>query len=178
MWNRRHSARQRGSRIGFSPDKMLQGRLFSYGDAHRYRLGVNHHQIPVNKPRCPFHNYHRDGAMRIDGNSGNAETYEPNSAGLFQEQPDFSEPPLSVDGAADHWNHREDTDYFSQPRALYELLSDAEHQRMFARIAGELVQAAEETQARQIALFKQVHPEYGAGVEAAIAKLKNNRVIT
>ena len=52
--------------IGFSPDKMLQGRLFSYGDAHRYRLGVNHHQIPVNKPRCPFHNYHRDGAMRID----------------------------------------------------------------------------------------------------------------
>lgn len=158
--------------IGFSPDKMLQGRLFSYGDAHRYRLGVNHHQIPVNKPRCPFHNYHRDGAMRIDGNSGNAETYEPNSAGLFQEQPDFSEPPLSVDGAADHWNHREDTDYFSQPRALYELLSDAEHQRMFARIAGELVQADEETQARQIALFKQVHPEYGAGVEAAIAKLK------
>ncbi|EPS4549669.1 catalase [Morganella morganii] len=158
--------------IGFSPDKMLQGRLFSYGDAHRYRLGVNHHQIPVNKPRCPFHNYHRDGAMRIDGNSGNAETYEPNSAGLFQEQPDFSEPPLSVDGAADHWNHREDTDYFSQPRALYELLSDAEHQRMFARIAGELVQAAEETQARQIALFKQVHPEYGAGVEAAIVKLK------
>ncbi|MBT0518673.1 catalase [Morganella morganii] len=158
--------------IGFSPDKMLQGRLFSYGDAHRYRLGVNHHQIPVNKPRCPFHNYHRDGAMRIDGNSGNAETYEPNSAGLFQEQPDFSEPPLSVDGAADHWNHREDTDYFSQPRALYELLSDAEHQRIFARIAGELVQAAEETQARQIALFKQVHPEYGAGVEAAIAKLK------
>lgn len=158
--------------IGFSPDKMLQGRLFSYGDAHRYRLGVNHHQIPVNKPRCPFHNYHRDGAMRIDGNSGNAETYEPNSAGLFQEQPDFSEPPLSVDGAADHWNHREDTDYFSQPRALYELLSDAEHQRMFARIAGELVQAADETQARQIALFKQVHPEYGAGVEAAIAKLK------
>ncbi|MBA5808680.1 catalase [Morganella morganii] len=158
--------------IGFSPDKMLQGRLFSYGDAHRYRLGVNHHQIPVNKPRCPFHNYHRDGAMRIDGNSGNTETYEPNSAGLFQEQPDFSEPPLSVDGAADHWNHREDTDYFSQPRALYELLSDAEHQRMFARIAGELIQAAEETQARQIALFKQVHPEYGAGVEAAIAKLK------
>lgn len=158
--------------IGFSPDKMLQGRLFSYGDAHRYRLGVNHHQIPVNKPRCPFHNYHRDGAMRIDGNSGNTETYEPNSAGLFQEQPDFSEPPLSVDGAADHWNHREDADYFSQPRALYELLSDAEHQRMFARIAGELIQAAEETQARQIALFKQVHPEYGAGVEAAIAKLK------
>ncbi|HCM63100.1 MAG TPA: catalase [Morganella sp. (in: Bacteria)] len=158
--------------IGFSPDKMLQGRLFSYGDTQRYRLGVNHSQIPVNKPRCPFHNYHRDGAMRVDGNSGNSETYEPNSAGLFQEQPDFSEPPLTIEGAADHWNHREDTDYFSQPRALYELLSDAEHQRMFARIAGELIQAAPQTQARQIDLFKQVHPGYGAGVEAAMAKLK------
>jgi len=56
--------------IGFSPDKMLQARLFSYGDAQRYRLGVNHHQIPVNAPKCPFHSYHRDGAMRVDGNHG------------------------------------------------------------------------------------------------------------
>ncbi|MEQ4675527.1 catalase [Providencia vermicola] len=158
--------------IGFSPDRMLQGRLFSYGDAHRYRLGVNHHQIPVNAPRCPFHNYHRDGAMRVDGNSGNHVTYEPNEAGLFQEQPDFSEPPLSLEGAADHWDHREDQDYFSQPRALYELLDDAEHQRMFKRIAGELIDATEATQVRQIALFKQVHPEYGAGVEKALNALK------
>ncbi|WP_369311981.1 catalase [Providencia rettgeri] len=158
--------------IGFSPDRMLQGRLFSYGDAHRYRLGVNHHQIPVNAPRCPFHNYHRDGAMRVDGNSGNHVTYEPNEAGLFQEQPDFSEPPLSIEGAADHWDHREDQDYFSQPRALYELLDDAEHQRMFKRIAGELIDATETTQVRQIELFKQVHPEYGAGVEKALNALK------
>ncbi|MBQ0267032.1 catalase [Providencia huaxiensis] len=158
--------------IGFSPDRMLQGRLFSYGDAHRYRLGVNHHQIPVNAPRCPFHNYHRDGAMRVDGNSGNHVTYEPNEVGLFQEQPDFSEPPLSIEGAADHWDHREDQDYFSQPRALYELLDDAEHQRMFKRIAGELIDATEATQVRQIELFKQVHPEYGAGVEKALKALK------
>nr|ELR5113128.1 catalase [Providencia stuartii] len=158
--------------IGFSPDKMLQGRLFSYGDAHRYRLGVNHHQIPVNTPRCPFHNYHRDGAMRVDGNSGNGVTYEPNSAGLFQEQPNFSEPPLTIEGAADHWNHREDEDYFSQPRALYELLDDAEHQRMFKRLAGELIEASGETQKRQIDLFKKVHPEYGAGVEKALNALK------
>lgn len=159
--------------IGFSPDRMLQGRLFSYGDAHRYRLGVNHHQIPVNAPRCPFHNYHRDGAMRVDGNSGNGVTYEPNSFGKFQEQRDFSEPPLALNGAADHWNYREDDDnYFSQPRALYELLSDEEHQRMFQRIAGELVQIPEFIQERQIALFTQVHPEYGAGVAAALEALK------
>lgn len=158
--------------IGFSPDRMLQGRLFSYGDAHRYRLGVNHHQIPVNAPRCPFHNYHRDGAMRIDGNSGNGATYEPNSFNVFQEQPDFSEPPLSLEGAADHWNHREDEDYFSQPRALFNLLSDEEHQRMFQRIAGELSQVPEFIQQRQIALFRQVDEAYGAGVEQALNQLK------
>lgn len=158
--------------IGFSPDRMLQGRLFSYGDAHRYRLGVNHHQIPVNAPKCPFHNYHRDGAMRVDGNSGNGATYEPNSFNVFQEQPDFSEPPLSIEGAADHWNHREDDDYFSQPRALFNLLSDEEHQRMFQRIAGELIQVPAFIQQRQIALFNQVDPAYGAGVEQALQTLK------
>lgn len=153
--------------ISFSPDKMLQGRLFSYGDAHRYRLGVNNFQIPVNKPlaTCPFHNYHRDGAMRVDGNSGNGVTYEPNSAGLFQEQPQFKEPPLTLTGAADHWNHREDDDYYSQPRALFELLSKHEHKRMFERIASELVAASIETQQRQVALFNKVHPKYGKGVE-------------
>ena len=81
--------------IGFSPDKMLQGRLFSYGDAQRYRLGVNHHLIPVNAPRCPVHSFHRDGAMRVDGNHGGTLGYEPNSYGEWQEQPDFAEPPLS-----------------------------------------------------------------------------------
>lgn len=80
--------------IGFSPDKMLQGRLFSYGDTQRYRLDVNHHQIPVNAPRCPVHSYHRDGHTL---------GYEPNSYGKWQEQPDFKEPPLAINGAADHW---------------------------------------------------------------------------
>ncbi|WP_338574275.1 catalase [Erwinia billingiae] len=158
--------------IGFSPDRMLQGRLFSYGDAHRYRLGVNHHQIPVNAPKCPFHNYHRDGAMRVDGNSGNGATYEPNSFNVFQEQPDYSEPPLSLEGAADHWNHREDEDYFTQPRALFNLIGEEEHQRMFKRIAGELIQIPEFIQQRQIALFHQVDPAYGAGVEQALNALK------
>ena len=80
--------------IGFSPDKMLQGRLFSYTDAQHYRLGVNSH-IPVNAPRCPVHSYHRDGAMRTDGNLGGTLHYHPNSAGLgYDSQPDFAEPPL------------------------------------------------------------------------------------
>lgn len=159
--------------IGFSPDRMLQGRLFSYGDTQRYRLGVNHHQIPVNAPRCPFHNYHRDGAMRVDGNSGNGVTYEPNSFGAFQEQPDFSEPPLSLEGAAAHWNHREDNDYFSQPRRLFELLSEDEHQRMFQRIANDMRDIPEFIQQRQIGLFSEVPPYYGAGVAAALKALKH-----
>ncbi|EGI0921493.1 catalase [Salmonella enterica subsp. enterica serovar 1,4,[5],12:i:-] len=158
--------------IGFSPDKMLQGRLFSYGDAHRYRLGVNHHQIPVNAPRCPFHNYHRDGAMRVDGNSGNGATYEPNSFGLFQEQPDFSEPELTVDGAAAHWNHREDTDYYSQPRALFNLLSEEEHQRIYTRIAAELSQVPEDIQKRALHHFEQIHPDYSEGIIHALNRIK------
>ena len=110
--------------------------------------------------------------MRVDGNSGNGPTYEPNSFGVFQEQPDFSEPPLSVEGAAAHWDHREDTDYFSQPRKLYELLSDEEHQRMFARIADDMKDVPEFIQQRQIGLFSDVHPDYGAGVAAALRALK------
>ncbi len=109
--------------IGFSPDKMLQGRLFSYGDAQRYRLGVNYHLIPVNRARCPVHTFHRDGAMRVDGNHGGTLGYEPNSYGQWQEQPDFREPPFSLEGAADHWNHREDDDdYYSQPGALFRMM--------------------------------------------------------
>jgi catalase len=102
--------------IGFSPDKMLQGRLFSYSDAQRYRLGVNHHLIPVIAPRCPVHSYHRDGAVRVDGNFGSTLAYEPDSYGKWQELPEFKEPPLSLEGAADHWNAREDEDdYYTQP---------------------------------------------------------------
>jgi catalase len=93
---------------------MLQARLFSYGDAQRCRLGINHRLIPANAPRCPVHSYHCDGAMRVDGNFGGTLGYEPNSYGEWQEQPEFREPPLSIEGAADHWNHREDTDYYSQ----------------------------------------------------------------
>ncbi len=78
--------------IGFSPDRMLQARLFSYGDAQRYRLGVNHHQIPVNAPRCPFHSYHRDGAMRVDGNHGGLTGNEPNRSGDGPSSPTTASP--------------------------------------------------------------------------------------
>lgn len=154
--------------ISFSPDKMLQGRLFSYGDTQRYRLGVNHSQIPVNAPRCPFHSYHRDGAMRVDGNGGSRIGYEPNTVGEWQEQPDFSEPPLSIEGAADHWNHREDEDYYSQPGDLFRLMSDEQKQVLFENTARSVGGARVEIQMRHIQNCTLADPEYGSGVARAL----------
>ncbi|MDH1262040.1 catalase [Pseudomonas sp. GD03944] len=157
--------------VGFSPDKMLQGRLFSYGDAQRYRLGVNHSMIPVNAPRCPFHSYHRDGQMRVDGNQGGRLAYEPNSAGEWADQPDFAEPPLSLEGAADHWNHRVDDDYYSQPGALFRLMSPAQQQALFDNTARAINGASSVVIERHIGNCSKADPAYGAGVAAAIERL-------
>lgn len=150
--------------ISFSSDKMLQARLFSYGDAQRYRLGVNHHQIPVNAPKCPFHSYHRDGAMRTDGNHGATIGYEPNSKGEWQEQPDFSEPPLAIEGMADHWNHRVDEDYYSQPGNLFRKMTPAQKKVLFENTARSVGGASVEVQKRHIANCSKADPAYGAGV--------------
>ena len=155
--------------IGFSPDKMLQGRLFSYGDTQRYRLGVNYPQIPVNAPRCPFHGYHRDGAMRVDGNGGSVPAYTPNSHGALRPQPDYSEPPLDISGAAARWDHREDADYYSQPGNLFRLMATDERQRLFENTARAIRGASEEVIERHIANCTRADPAYGQGVRAAIA---------
>lgn len=158
--------------ISFSPDRMLQGRLFSYGDAQRYRLGVNHYQIPVNKPKCPFNNYHRDGAMRVDGNNGGTLHYEPNSFSQWQEQPDFAEPAMKIDSMADRFNYREDDDdYFSQPRALFNLMTDSQKQALFDNTARALGDALDFIKERHINNCTQVAPAYGQGVRDALAKL-------
>ncbi|MGK5015361.1 catalase [Janthinobacterium sp. 61] len=157
--------------ISFSPDKMLQGRLFSYGDAQRYRLGVNHSLIPVNAPKCPFHSYHRDGQMRVDGNQGGTLAYEPNSEQEWAEQPDFREPPLSIEGAADHWNHRVDEDYYSQPRALFRLMTPAQQQVLFDNTARAISGASEQVKQRHIGNCTLCDPAYGAGVAEAIGRL-------
>jgi catalase len=155
--------------IGFSPDKMLQGRLFSYGDAQRYRLGVNHHQIPVNAPHNGAHSYHRDGQLRVDGNYGSTLGYEPNSYGEWQEQPAFREPPLALQGAADHWNFREDdADYYTQPGKLFRLMTPAQQQVLFENTARALGDAPREVKVRHIGNCLQADPAYGAGVAAAL----------
>ena len=155
--------------IGFSPDKMLQGRLFSYGDAQRYRLGVNHHQIPVNAPRCPYHSFHRDGSMRVDGNYGSTLGYEPNSYGEWQQQPKFAEPPLALEGAADHWNFREDdADYYTQPGLLFRLMSAAQQKVLFENTARAIGGVPRDIQIRHIGNCLKADPAYGKGVAKAL----------
>ena len=155
--------------IGFSPDKMLQGRLFSYGDAQRYRLGVNHHLIPVNRGRCPVHGYHRDGAMRVDDNYGGTLGYEPNSYGEWQEQPELREPPLNLGRSAEHWSHREDDgDYYSQPRALFQMMSPEQQKVLFENTARAMGDAPKEIKIRHIGNCMKAAPAYGEGIASAL----------
>lgn len=154
--------------IGFSPDRMLQGRLFSYGDAQRYRLGVNFNHIPVNAPRCPFQAYHRDGAMRTDGNLGGAKTYHPNSEGLWNNQPDFAEPPLPIEGPADHFDHYADDDHYEQPGNLFRLMTPAQQKVLFENTARSMGDAAPHIKQRHIDNCTKADPAYGAGVAAAL----------
>ena len=154
--------------ISFSPDKMLQGRLFSYGDAQRYRLGVNHNHIPVNAPRCPVNSYHRDGQMRVDGNAGATIGYEPNSKGEWQEQPEYAEPPLALSGAAQHWDHRDDDDYFSQAGDLFRLMSSEQQQALFNNTAASVGGASVDIQKRHIKHCLAADPAYGEGIAKAL----------
>lgn len=157
--------------IGHSPDKMLQARVFSYADAHRYRLGTHYEALPVNAPRCPVHHYHRDGAMRFFQNDAGDPNmyYEPNSFGGPVEDASVKEPPLKVSGDADRYNHRDGNDDFSQPRALFNLFDAGQRQRLFDNIAAAMAGVPPFIKERQCRLFDQVHPDYGAGVRKALA---------
>lgn len=160
--------------IGFSPDRMLQGRLFSYGDAARYRLGVNHHQIPVNCPRAAAHvnSFHRDGAMRVDGNQGSVPSIEPNSYGRFQEQRGYADPALTVGAVADRFDYRADDDnYFEQPGILFRAMTAEQQTVLFENTARAITGASVTTIKRHIANCTQADPAYGEGVRKACEAL-------
>ena len=154
--------------IGFSPDRMLQGRLFSYGDAQRYRLGVNHYQIPVNTPKCPYHNPHRDGAMRVDGNEGATIHYEPNSYGQWKESKEYAEPAMALEGNAFHYDHREDDDYYTQPGNLFRLMTSEKQQVLFDNTARNIGSAEKFIIERHITNCYKADPAYGKGVAQAL----------
>ena len=155
--------------IGVSPDKMLQGRLFSYGDAQRYRLGVNNAMIPVNKPRCPFASFHRDGSMRVDSNNSGLTSYEPNSYGEWQEQPDFSEPPLKISGDAARWDYPcDDADYYEQPGNLFRLMTPVQQEALFGNTARAMAGVPKKIQLRHLHNCFKADPAYGRGVALAL----------
>jgi catalase len=164
--------------IGPSPDKMLQGRLFAYGDAHRYRLGVNHTALPVNRPHAAeSNNYGRDGQLRFDGNSGRAKNYEPNS---FDGPSQSNEPtyaPIEVHGATGSFvseRHKEDND-FVQAGNLYRLMSEDEKNRLVDNIANSLSHVSrEEIIERTISNFRNADPDYGNRVVKAVQNLRKH----
>lgn len=161
--------------IGYSPDKMLQARVFSYADAHRYRLGTHYEALPVNAPRCPVHHYHKDGQMNFFGHRTGAVDayYEPNSVpGAAVEDPAVAEPPLKISGDAARYNHREGNDDYSQPRALHDkVMNDEQRARLYANIAEAMAGIPEEIANRAISQFDRVSPAYGEGIRAARARL-------
>lgn len=165
--------------IGFSPDRMLQGRLFSYTDTQRYRLGVNYASIPVNAPKFKANTYHRDGYMRVESNGSKVE-YEPNSQGEWKEQREYAEPPLKIYGYAYRYDHREDDDYYyTDARALFNLMTDAQKQVLFENTARDMNGVTKEVQLRHIKNCMNVDKAYGLGVAKALGfdekDIKQNR---
>lgn len=150
--------------MGASPDKMLQARLLSYPDAHRYRIGINYAALDVNKPKCPVMHYHRDGQTRFDGNFGRAPNYQPNSFGGPVDDVSVKEPPLKICGDADRYDHRAGNDDYTQAGNLYRLMSAEEKARLVANLVGAMQGVPREIQVRQIGHFTKADPAYGAAV--------------
>ncbi len=159
--------------ISFSPDRMLQGRLFSYGDAQRYRLGVNHHQIPVNMPKAVKHphSFHRDGQMRVDGNLGSELHYEPNSYGNWNDSPQ-NNPPMEKGGDVYNYDYRaDDSDYFTQTGLLFRAMTSDQKQVLFDNTARNMGDSTLQIKHRHINHCYQADPEYGKGVANSLGIL-------
>ena len=152
--------------IAASPDKLLQGRLFSYHDTHRHRLGPNYHLIPVNRPKSTkADNYQRDGFMQVDGNSGGGPNYYPNSFGGPEPQPDAGEPPFEVSGLAARHPYTHPNDDFFQAGELYRrVMTDEDRDHLIENITTHLCNAQKRIQLRQSAIFFKADPEYGRRV--------------
>ena len=155
-----------------SADRMLQGRLFSYPDTHRHRLGVNYQQIPINRPVVPVNNHHRDGFMAVDGNQGSAPNYEPNSGNLLKVTPSAAMHEFEVHGLAARHTVRLTDDDFVQPGALYRLLSAEQKENLVSNIVGHLRNAKKTIQERQLQHFKRADAEWGRRIESGLQKAR------
>ncbi|WP_435531988.1 catalase [Roseateles amylovorans] len=159
--------------IGFSPDKVLQARIFAYADAHRYRLGTHYEALPVNAPKCPVHHYHKDGSMKFFRTpTGAADAYyEPNSFGGATQDPSVAEPPLRLSGDADRFNHRDGNDDYSQPGALFRILGAEQQRRLGQNIAASMKGVPAFIIDRQLGHFDKADPAYGQSVRQALLEL-------
>jgi len=152
--------------IGPSPDKMLQGRLFSYHDTHRHRLGPNYHLLPVNAPKASrMNSYQRDGAMRFDQNGGDGPNYWPNSFGGPAPDPSMAPPPIDVAGmAARHTYQLGDVDFVQAGDLYRKVMTETDREHLVNNIVSHLKNAQKRIQLRQTALFYKVDPDYGQRV--------------
>ncbi|MFZ5746437.1 MAG: catalase [Pseudomonadota bacterium] len=158
--------------IGFSPDKMLQARIFSYADAHRHRLGTHYEALPVNRPKCPVHHYHKDGAMRFFEPATPTDAYyEPNSFGGPVEDRRYAEPPLRIHGDAERWNHRDGNDDYRQPRDLWNLFDEGQKDRTASNFAAAMHGIPDFIIDRQIGHFEMVAPDLAQRIRAKLAAL-------
>jgi catalase len=147
-----------------SPDKMLQGRLFAYSDAHRYRVGPNHNLLPINRPKVEVNNYQRDGAMRSDHNGGGSVYYEPNSFGGPKEEPEHKQTAFQVNGLAEQAVY-DQNDHYTQAGDLYRLMSADERARLIETVVGAMKPVErDDIKLRQIQHFYKADPEYGEKV--------------
>lgn len=150
--------------IDVSPDKMLQGRLFAYADAHRYRVGANHNHLPINRPKNETNHYQRDGQMRFDGNGGKKVNYEPNSFGGPTEINEHKQAPFPVSGVAENvgYDHH---DHYTQAGDLYRLMNEEERARLVANIVSAMKPVErEDIKLRQISHFYKADAEYGTRI--------------
>ncbi len=156
--------------ISYSPDKMLQARLFSYGDAQRYRLGVNHHQIPVNSPLGvkSHHPFHRDGQMRVDGNAGSQNHYSPNSYDNWKDSAHAIEPHQDG-GAVGTYDYRaDDNDYFTQPGELFRAMTPEQQLVLAENTARNMGDSTLQIKHRHIKNCYQADNRYGEMVAEAL----------
>ena len=157
--------------MGFSPDKVLQARLVSYPDAHRYRIGTNYESLPVNAPKCPVFSYNRDGFMRFDGNGGSTPNYEPNSFGGPKQSPAYKDRALALSGEpADRYDHHIGNDDYAQAGDLFRIMSEQQKDLLANNIAGGLGQTPERIQKLALEQFYKADKDYGARVERALQK--------
>ena len=156
--------------ISFSPDKMLQARIFSYADAHRYRVGTWYEKLPVNAPKSPVATYHLDGPMHFEQPKSSEAYYEPNSFNGPKQNPILAEPPLKISGDADRYNHRDGNDDYTQPGNLFRLMNADQKKQLFQNIAEAMHGVPANIVERQLGHFAKADPAYAEGVRQAIQR--------